>query len=90
MSSALATEVSRGALRAVLEAGTNEPCPSLSEEDLNDLVEVILRLLQSFLTNPGPQPRSEAQLRTLLRRWLLPALNANGHGEQACQRGESR
>jgi len=90
VSSAVAAEVSRDALRAVAETGPNGPCLRLSEEELDDLIEVILRLLQSLLTNPGPRTRSEEQLRTLLRRWLLPAMSSRGHSQEVRQRGESR
>jgi AcrR family transcriptional regulator len=78
ISSAVATEVSRRALRAVAEAGPNEQWTPLSEGELDDLVELILRLLQSFLTNPGTPPRSEAELRRFLRRWLLPVVDSRG------------
>jgi AcrR family transcriptional regulator len=68
MSSAVTMEVSHNALRAV-----NEEWP-LTAREVDDLAELILRLLQSFLTEPGTHPRTEAQLRALLRRWLLPAI----------------
>ena len=75
MSSTVTLEVSHGALRAVAETAPNENWAPLSDAELDDLVELILRLLQSFLTNPGPRPRSDAELRAFLRRWLLPAIN---------------
>jgi AcrR family transcriptional regulator len=78
MWSAVATEVSHGALRAVAEPAPGEQWTRLSEGELDDLVELILRLLQSFLTDPGPRPRSDTELRALLRRWLLPAIGYKG------------
>lgn len=69
MSSAVAVEISHRALRAV-----NEDWSPLSSAEVDELVELILRLLESFLTNPGPRPRSDAQLRAFFWRWLLPAI----------------
>jgi AcrR family transcriptional regulator len=68
MFSAVTMEVSHNALRAV-----NEEWP-LTAREVDDLSELILRLLQSFLTEPGTHPRTETQLRALLKRWLLPAI----------------
>jgi AcrR family transcriptional regulator len=75
ISSAVATEVSHGALRAVVEAGPNADGSALTPEEVEELTELILRLLQSFLTDPGPRARSEAELRAFFRRWLLPAID---------------
>ncbi|WP_094287934.1 TetR/AcrR family transcriptional regulator [Mycobacterium lehmannii] len=41
---------------------------------LDELVEWALRIVQSFLTNPGEPPRTPDQLREHLRRWLRPAI----------------
>jgi AcrR family transcriptional regulator len=76
ISSAVAMEVSHGALRAVAEPEPNETQSPLTSDELDELVELILRLLQSFLSDPGPRPRSEKELRTFFRRWLLPAINS--------------
>ncbi|MFL5913717.1 MAG: TetR/AcrR family transcriptional regulator [Gaiellaceae bacterium] len=46
----------------------------ISEDDLNGLAEIIMRLLTSLLQHPSDPPQSEAQLRTFLNRWLAPAL----------------
>lgn len=45
----------------------------LGERDRDELAELLLRLLKSFLDDPGP-PRSEGALRRLLERWLAPAI----------------
>ena len=42
--------------------------------DLDELVEWALRIVQSFLTNPGDPPRTPEQLRAHLQRWLAPAI----------------
>ena len=44
-----------------------------TEQDLDELVEVFLRLLQSFALDPG-KPRTRAEMRAFLRRWLVPAI----------------
>lgn len=43
-------------------------------EDIDELVEWALRIVQSFLTNPGDPVRSPDELREHLRRWLGPAI----------------
>lgn len=75
ISSAVATEISHGALRAVVEGGPNATESPLTASEVEELTELILRLLQSFLTDPGPRPRTDAELRTFFRRWLLPAID---------------
>ena len=90
MSSAVAMEVSRRALRVLAEAGPNGQWRPLRDEEWDGLVELILRLLQSFISNPGTPPHSEAELRVLLRRWLLPAMDSGALGEEVCRRGGSR
>ncbi|MBI4515715.1 MAG: TetR/AcrR family transcriptional regulator [Deltaproteobacteria bacterium] len=69
MSSVVTLEVSHGALRAV-----NEDWSPLTSKEVDELAELILRLLQSFLTDPGPRPRTESEIRAFLKRWLLPAI----------------
>jgi AcrR family transcriptional regulator len=44
------------------------------QDSLADLVELAMRLLQSFLLDPGQPPRSPAEQRRYLRRWLAPAV----------------
>ena len=45
----------------------------LCERDRDELAEILLRLLKSFLEDPGPT-RSEKELRTFLYRWLIPVI----------------
>ena len=54
---------------------------ALTEGDLgldalgrDELAEILLRLLKSFLADPGPE-RSEDELRTFLYRWLVPIID---------------
>ncbi|OFV84042.1 MAG: hypothetical protein A2W26_03240 [Acidobacteria bacterium RBG_16_64_8] len=69
MYSVVTMEVSHHALRAVNEEGG-----TLTAREVDELAELILRLLHSFLTEPGTRPRTEPELRALLKRWLLPAI----------------
>ena len=43
------------------------------DRDLDELAEILLRLLKSFLDDPGPD-RDIAELRQYLSRWLVPML----------------
>jgi AcrR family transcriptional regulator len=47
--------------------------PPLGEADLRDLTELLIRLIHSFLAEPGPRDRNA--LRQLFRRWVLPAIH---------------
>ncbi|BDB40171.1 hypothetical protein IWGMT90018_06170 [Mycobacterium kiyosense] len=53
----------------------------LDDADLDDLAEYTLRILQSFMIDPGRPPRTGAVLRAYLRRWVAPVLAAEiaGH-----------
>lgn len=43
------------------------------DQDLDEFAEILLRLLKSFLDDPGPE-RDVAELRRYLSRWLVPIL----------------
>jgi AcrR family transcriptional regulator len=45
----------------------------LGERDRDELAEILLRLLKSFLDDAGPT-RSEQELRRFLYRWLMPVI----------------
>ncbi|AEV73010.1 transcriptional regulator [Mycolicibacterium rhodesiae NBB3] len=45
-----------------------------SDADLSELVEHLLRVIQSFVIDPGRPPRQGAELRKYLRRWVGGAL----------------
>jgi AcrR family transcriptional regulator len=51
----------------------NEGIPVLGARERDELAEILLRLLKSFLADPGPD-RTEAELRTFLYRWLIPII----------------
>jgi AcrR family transcriptional regulator len=54
---------------------------ALPRARLDALAELFLRLLHSFLADPGPA-RSEAELRALLRGWLVPVIGPGGAGRR--------
>ena len=43
-------------------------------DDLDQLVEFMLRMLQSLVIDPGRPPRQGKDLRAFLRRWVAPAI----------------
>ncbi|MCV7382272.1 TetR/AcrR family transcriptional regulator [Mycolicibacter longobardus] len=43
-------------------------------DDLDQLVEFMLRVLQSLVIDPGRPPRRGKELRSFLRRWVAPAI----------------
>lgn len=48
----------------------------VEDDELGGLAEILMRLFISFLQYPMEPPRSEDDLRDLVRRWLGPALQA--------------
>ena len=46
----------------------------VADDELEGLAEILMRLFVSFLQYPADPPRSEEELRVLVRRWLGPAL----------------
>ncbi|MFC5730365.1 MULTISPECIES: TetR/AcrR family transcriptional regulator [Nocardioides] len=49
----------------------------VEDDELEGLAEILMRLFVSFLHYPADPPRSEDELRALVRRWLGPALQAS-------------
>lgn len=45
-----------------------------TDEDLQGLAEILMRLFMSFMQYPSTPPLTDDQLRALVRRWLGPAL----------------
>jgi hypothetical protein len=45
-----------------------------SDDDLDELAEHLLRIIQSFVTDPGRPPRTGVDLRQYLRRWVGSAV----------------
>ncbi len=46
----------------------------LTDDDLSELGEHLLRIIQSFVIDPGRPPRRGAELRRYLRRWVASAV----------------
>jgi AcrR family transcriptional regulator len=67
------TEIAR--CRAILQH-THIDWASLGYDDatIDELVEFLLRIIQSMVVAPLEPPRTSTQLRTYLRRWIGPAL----------------
>ncbi|RSM70798.1 TetR/AcrR family transcriptional regulator [Kibdelosporangium aridum] len=49
-----------------------------TDEDLQGLAEILMRLFLSFLQYPSTPPLTDDQLRALVRRWIGPALRDMG------------
>ena len=49
----------------------------VADDELDGLAEILMRLFVSFLQYPADPGRSEDELRSLVRRWLGPALQAS-------------
>jgi AcrR family transcriptional regulator len=50
------------------------PAHRYDSKDLDELIELMLRILQSMIIDPHTPPRTPRQLRRFLRRWLAPAV----------------
>ena len=46
-----------------------------SDQSLDELVEFMLRTLQSFILDPGGPDRHGGELRAFLHRWVAPAVS---------------
>ncbi|CAN5636339.1 TetR/AcrR family transcriptional regulator [soil metagenome] len=46
------------------------------DDELNELAEHLLRIIQSFVIDPGRPPRTGVQLRAYLRRWVSSAVSS--------------
>lgn len=48
------------------------------DDTLDELVEFLLRIIQSMVVAPREPARSPAELRAFLRRWITPAISSAG------------
>lgn len=60
------------------------------DEAIDDLVEYMLRMLQSFMIDPGRPPRTGAALRGYVRRWLGPVVMSELASHQGARRPKRR
>lgn len=71
MTSTIAVEMTREEFQ---RASIDWAALGFSPRDLDDLIEVMLRLVASMLIAPPDPPWSKAKLRRFLRRWVGPAI----------------
>jgi AcrR family transcriptional regulator len=48
----------------------------ITDDNMNGLVEFMLRIFQSLVIDPGRPPHNGQELREFLRRWMAPAIKA--------------
>jgi AcrR family transcriptional regulator len=74
---AITSEQARVFGRSMIERfDVDWPASGYDDTALDELTEFVLRTLQSFIIDPGEPPRTSAQLRTYLRRWVGSAVAA--------------
>lgn len=56
-----------------------------SDADLDELAEHLLRIIQSFVIDPGRPPRRGEELRDYLRRWVGAAIRPSGAATSAAR-----
>jgi AcrR family transcriptional regulator len=59
----------------VKRAPIDWPARGYDSKEIDELIELMLRILQSMTIDPHTPPRTPRQLRRFLRRWLAPALS---------------
>ena len=63
--------------KLLADLGVDWSTGGLAEDDQLELVEHLLRTLQSLVLDPGDPPRTGEQLRAYLHRWVAPALRGD-------------
>jgi hypothetical protein len=56
-----------------------------SDDDLAELAEHLLRIIQSFVTDPGRPPRTGEKLRDYLRRWVGGAIRPSAEATSSAR-----
>ena len=74
--SMMAPEVIANCREFLLQRRVDWSTVAPTEQALDELVELLLRLIQSMVIAPPQPARTGAELRRFLRRWLEPALSA--------------
>ena len=71
------SEVSLSFARGIVRRMPVEwPRYGVTDEQLAELTEQVVRTIQSFMLDPGSPPRRDAELRAYLDRWLAPGVRA--------------
>ncbi|MEV0467951.1 TetR/AcrR family transcriptional regulator [Nocardia tengchongensis] len=74
-SAGVTSDTARSLGRSILERfSVDWAAAGLSGDALDELVEHMLRIVQSFVIDPGRPPRRGAELRDYLSKWVAPAL----------------
>ncbi|APA97130.1 TetR/AcrR family transcriptional regulator [Nocardia seriolae] len=80
-SAGVTSDTARSFGRSLLERfSVDWAAAGISDADLDELVEHMLRIVQSFVIDPGRPPRRGAELRGYLSRWVAPALGTGCSG----------
>jgi AcrR family transcriptional regulator len=74
-----ATTIARGRMM-LCDGRVDWAALGYDDQALDELVEFLLRIIQSMIIAPPERPRSGAELRAYLRRWIGPALMAQASG----------
>jgi AcrR family transcriptional regulator len=61
-----------------------------TDSDLDELAEHLLRIIQSFVVDPGRPPRHGVELRDYLRRWVGAAITPSAEGSASVRTRTSR
>ena len=72
--SMMAPEVITTCREFLLQRPVDWSTVAAGEAEMDELVEYLLRVIQSLLISPPRPPRTSTDLRAFLRRWLAPAL----------------
>ncbi|GAA0960017.1 TetR/AcrR family transcriptional regulator [Actinocorallia libanotica] len=71
------SDTARAVGRSLLDrSAVDWEASGIGPEQRNELIEWTLRVVQSFLLDPGDPVRGPAELRGFLRRWLAPCVEA--------------
>lgn len=72
------SDVAIGFGRSILERfDIDWPAAGFTSSSLDELVEFMLRTLQSFILDPGRPARQGSELRAFLNAWIAPAVHAH-------------
>lgn len=78
-SAGVTSDVALGFGRAIVERfDVDWAAAGFAGDELDQLVEFMLRILQSLVIDPGRPPRRGKQLRAFLRRWVAPTIAETG------------
>lgn len=72
------SDVAIGFGRSILQRfGVDWAAAGFAGRGLDELVEIMLRMLQSLIVDPGRPPRTRRELRRFLEDWIAPAVRAH-------------